>query len=105
MITGGGSGSATPAYVDAPFYAFQRQAYQDRTFLEWDFADLNVTVNPASEHCVVFINSQAAEGWDRPDLADPGSDQLVEIVASQCSSTIVVLHHAGVRLVDAWIGK
>lgn len=103
MITGGGSGSVTPAYIDAPFDAFQRQAFQDKTLLEWNFADLNVTVNRASEHCIVFINSQASEGWDRPDLADPGSDGLVEIVASQCNSTIVVLHHAGIRLVDRWI--
>ncbi|KAK1060487.1 hypothetical protein LTR74_011833 [Friedmanniomyces endolithicus] len=103
MITGGGSGSITPAYIDAPYDAFQRQAYQDRTFLAWNFVDLNVTVDRASEHCIVFINAQSSEGWDRPDLADAGSDQLVEIVASQCNSTIVVLHHAGVQLVDRWI--
>ena len=40
MITGGGSGATTPAYIDAPFDAFQRQAFQDRTLLEWDFASL-----------------------------------------------------------------
>ncbi|TKA40209.1 hypothetical protein B0A54_10815 [Friedmanniomyces endolithicus] len=103
MITGGGSGSITPAYIDAPYDAFQRQAYQDRTLLAWNFVDLDVTVDQASEHCIVFINAQSSEGWDRPDLADAGSDRLVENVASQCNSTIVVLHHAGVRLVDRWI--
>ncbi|KAK3068509.1 hypothetical protein LTR53_013863 [Teratosphaeriaceae sp. CCFEE 6253] len=105
MITGGGSGATTPSYIDAPYDAFQRQAYQDRTIVLWNFVDLNVTVDRASDHCIVFINSQSSEGWDRADLADEGSDQLVEIVASQCSSTIVVLHHAGVRLVDRWINN
>ncbi|KAK4898495.1 hypothetical protein LTR27_004092 [Elasticomyces elasticus] len=103
MITGGGSGATTPAYIDAPYDAFQRQAYQDRTLLAWNFADFNVTVDRASDHCIVFINAQSSEGWDRPELADADSDSLVEIVASQCSSTIVVLHHAGVRLIDRWI--
>jgi beta-glucosidase len=103
MITGGGSGSTTPAYIDAPYDAFARQAYQDGTLLEWNFIDFNVTVNKASEHCFVFINSQSSEGWDRPDLADQGSDDLVAIVASQCSSTIVVIHSAGLRLVDRFV--
>jgi beta-glucosidase len=103
LISGGGSGAATPAYIDAPFDAFQRQAYEDDTFLAWDFSSQVPAVNPASEACIVFINELAAEGWDRPYLADPYSDELVENVATQCSNTIVVIHNAGVRLVDQWI--
>ncbi|KAF7168862.1 hypothetical protein CNMCM6106_003877 [Aspergillus hiratsukae] len=103
MISGGGSGATTPAYIDAPFDAFQRQAMKDGTFLAWDFASQEPIVNPASEACIVFINEQASEGWDRPYLADPYSDTLVDSVASQCSNTMVVIHNAGIRLVDRWI--
>ncbi|KAL2864308.1 beta-glucosidase [Aspergillus lucknowensis] len=103
LISGAGSGASTPSYIDAPFDAFQRQAYEDNTVLSWDFRSQNPLVNPASDACIVFINEQAAEGWDRPYLADPYSDTLAENVASQCRNTMVVIHNAGVRLVDAWI--
>jgi len=103
MISGGGSGATTPSYIDAPYDAFLRQAYEDDTFLAWDFVNQNPLVNQGSEHCIVFINALASEGWDRPDLADPGSDMLVNNVASQCNSTIVVIHNAGIRLVDRWV--
>ncbi|KAL2851068.1 glycosyl hydrolase family 3 N terminal domain-containing protein [Aspergillus pseudoustus] len=103
LISGGGSGSVTPAYIDAPFNAIQRQAYADDTFLAWDFVSQQPLVNQASEACIVFINEQSSEGWDRPYLANPYSDELVENVARQCRNTIVVIHNAGVRLVDRWI--
>ncbi|KAF7596190.1 hypothetical protein BBP40_002720 [Aspergillus hancockii] len=101
--TGGGSGASTGSYIDDPFGAFQRQAYEDDTFLAWDFTSQSPLVNPASEACIVFINEQSSEGWDRPSLADPYSDSLVQNVAAQCSNTMVVIHNAGVRLVDRWI--
>lgn len=103
VISGGGSGATTPAYIDAPFNAFQRQAYEDDTFLAWDFFNNTPVVNQGSEHCVVFVNEMAAEGWDRPSLADDYSDGLILSVASQCNSTVVVIHNAGVRTVDEWI--
>lgn len=103
MITGGGSGATTPSYIDAPFDAFQRQAYEDNTFLQWDFQSQTPLVNEGSEHCIVFINAQSSEGWDRPELYDSYSDVLVQNVSAQCNSTIVVLHNAGIRLVDQWI--
>lgn len=105
IVSGGGSGACTPAYIDAPYDAFVRQAYEDNTFLQWDFYNVDPPVNEGSEHCLVFINEQSSEGWDRPYLADPYSDELVENVASQCNSTIVVIHNAGVRLVDRWIAN
>ena len=103
LYTGGGSGSTTPAYIDAPYDAFLRRARTDGTFLAWDFYNLEPTVNGASDACIVFINAVASEGWDRSNLADSYSDNLVENVASQCSNTIVVIHNAGIRLVDRWI--
>ncbi|KAK3709391.1 hypothetical protein LTR37_010952 [Vermiconidia calcicola] len=105
LITGGGSGATTPAYIDAPYDAFLRRAKQDGTFLAWDFYNQAPTVNAASDACIVFINAEASEGWDRPNLADRYSDRLVQNVASQCSNTHVVIHNAGIRLVDAWINN
>jgi len=103
MISGGGSGATQPSYVDAPFDAFQRQTRQDNTFLQWDFYNLDPVVPGGSEAAIVFINAQSSEGWDRPNLADNYSDTLVENVAAKCNNTMVVIHNAGVRLVDAWI--
>ncbi|CDK28029.1 unnamed protein product [Kuraishia capsulata CBS 1993] len=103
LYTGGGSGSNTPSYIDAPFNAFTQKAYEDGTFLSWDFSTPEPLVNPASEACIVFINAMSTEGYDRPHLRDPYSDNLVESVADQCANTIVVIHNAGIRLVDKWI--
>lgn len=103
LMFGGGSVAPTPSYIDAPFNAFQQRAREDDTFLAWDIVSQNPPVNPATEACLVFINEQALEGSDRPYLADPGSDILVENVASKCNNTIVIMHNAGIRLVDRWI--
>ncbi|KAJ5664703.1 hypothetical protein N7462_011516 [Penicillium macrosclerotiorum] len=103
LFSGAGSGASTGSYIDAPLHAFQRQAYDDDTFLAWDFTSPHPLVNPASDACIVFINEQASEGWDRATLADAYSDKLVQNVASQCPNTMVVIHNAGIRLVDEWI--
>jgi beta-glucosidase len=105
LFTGGGSGATTPAYIDDPFTAFQRQAYEDNTFLSWEFHNNTPVVNQASEHCIVFVNELAGEGWDRPSLADSYSDGLILSVASQCNSTIVVIHNAGIRTVTEWVNN
>lgn len=103
LFAGGGSGSSNPSYIDAPLHALQRQAYEDDTFLAWDLVSMDPLVNPASDACLVFINEAASEGWDRPYLADPSSDELVKNVARKCSNTMVVIHNAGIRVVDQWI--
>ena len=106
MITGGGSGGSTPPYVISPF-----QAIQDRVIsqtppgnLRWDFYSENPS--PAyvnAEACLVFINSYASESFDRVNLTDEFSDNLVNNVAANCTNTIVIVHSAGIRLVEAWI--
>lgn len=45
----------------------------------------------------------ATEGWDRDGLHDDYSDALVLNVAAKCANTVVVIHAAGIRLVDQWI--
>lgn len=103
LIVGGGSGSNTPAYISSPYEAIQARAYQDDTALFFDFTSINPSVVTSSDACLVFINEFASETWDRSGLADPDSDLLVTNVATSCNNTIVVIHNAGIRLVDSWI--
>lgn len=83
--------------------AIQQRAAVDGTWVNWDLNSTDPSVNGASEACLVFINAMATEGWDRAGLHDDYSDSLVLNVASKCSNTIVVIHAAGIRLVDQWI--
>ncbi|TAQ90369.1 hypothetical protein B7494_g1320 [Chlorociboria aeruginascens] len=105
LVGGGGSGGINPAYWNTPFDALSQRAYQDSTSLLWDFTtpDSTTTVDVKSDACLVFINAFSSEGFDRVALHDDFSDGIVANVASQCSNTIVVIHNAGVRLVDVWI--
>ncbi|KAJ5605311.1 glycoside hydrolase family 3 protein [Penicillium lagena] len=104
LIVGGGSGSNTPSYISSPYDALQARAYEDNFQLFHDFTSNNPTVEAASDACIVVINAYSSEGWDRTTgLTDATSDQLVTNVASQCANTIVVIHNAGPRIVDAWV--
>ncbi|TEA12352.1 putative beta-glucosidase M [Colletotrichum sidae] len=104
LITGGGSGGSTPPYVVSPFQAIQERISKNRGILRWDFYSENPYppyVN--SEACLVFINAYASESFDRLSLTDEFSDNLVNNVAANCSNTIVVVHSAGIRTVEAWV--
>lgn len=103
LITAGGSGSSTPPYVISPFKAIQDRIIADRGTLRWDFFSINPTVYSNADACLVFINAYASESFDRTSLTDNFSDQLVLNVAQNCSNTIVILHSAGIRVVDSWI--
>ncbi|OJJ80818.1 beta-glucosidase [Aspergillus glaucus CBS 516.65] len=103
LWVGGGSGENSPAYVDAPIDALQRQAYEDGSSILWNFDSINPQLDSTSDVCLVFINSYATESQDRPGLTDEYSDILVTNVANKCNNTVVVLHNAGIRLVDAWV--
>ncbi|KAL1311900.1 hypothetical protein AAFC00_001971 [Neodothiora populina] len=103
LITGGGSGSNTPPYVISPFQAIQDRVLKDGGILRWDFVGVNPTAYANSDACLVFINAYASEQFDRTSLTDDFSDRLVRNVATNCSNTIVVIHSAGIRVVDNWI--
>ncbi|KAI9035041.1 beta-glucosidase [Aspergillus affinis] len=103
LYVGGGSGYNAPAYISAPLDALQEQAYQDGTSILWDTASQDPDVNPTTEACLVFINSYATEGYDRQGLFHEPSDELVTNVANKCDNTVVIIHNAGIRLVNAWI--
>lgn len=104
LITGGGSGSSTPPYVVSPFEALSARVRADRGMLRWDFHSANPSQRYLNANaCLVFINAYASEMSDRSTLSDSFSDSLVENIASWCSRTIVIVHSAGIRLVDPWI--
>ncbi|KAK4133735.1 glycoside hydrolase family 3 protein [Trichocladium antarcticum] len=103
LITAGGSGGTTPPYVVSPFQALQERITKDRGILRWDFYSEDPTTYANTEACLVFINAYASESFDRASLTDGFSDRLVLNVAAKCPNTIVVVHSAGIRTVDAWI--
>ena len=69
----------------------------------WDLQSIKPAVSLASEACIVFLNQFRSETVDIPALADADSDTLVANVAKSCENTIVVIHNAWIRNVDAWI--
>lgn len=103
MITGGGSGATTSIYIHAHFDALLKRARWDHTALFWDFDGSSSTVDGSSDVCLVFLNTAASEGVDRPALRDDFSDALVNDIAAQCNNTIVITHNARLRLADQWI--
>ncbi|KAI1491005.1 glycoside hydrolase family 3 protein [Biscogniauxia mediterranea] len=103
IVSGGRAAANSPSYISDPLSAIQQRARKDGTWVNWDLISSNPDVNAASDACLVFINAIATEGWDRDGLHDDFSDALVLNVASKCANTIVVVHAAGIRLVDQWI--
>ncbi|KAL8383645.1 hypothetical protein RB595_010714 [Gaeumannomyces hyphopodioides] len=91
----------SPSFISVFGYN-ARQAYENGTFITWNVQSGAPEANPASDACLVFINAQATERWDRKNLTDAYFDRLVETVADQCANTIIIMHAAGIRLVDAW---
>ncbi len=104
LTVGGGSGNNNPAYISSPLDALSQRAWEDGTTLYYDVVNDGATasIDPTTDACIVFINGYATEGWDRLALHDTFSDDLVNNVAAQCANTIVVIHSAGIYLVDAF---
>lgn len=103
IYSGGGSGGTAQSHVMSPWDGLVQQAYDDGTALFWDFHNGQPDVNPVSDACLVFGNAYATEGADRPSLRDDYTDGLIKHVADRCNNTIVVLHNAGIRLVDQFV--
>lgn len=51
----------------------------------------------------MLINQFDSEAFERTELSDAASDQLVKNVANKCGNTVVIIHNAWIRLVDNWI--
>ncbi|KAI7261563.1 putative beta-glucosidase [Hortaea werneckii] len=103
ILSGGGSGAVKVAWSISAHDALASRARTWNQTLHTEFLGQKPTVKAPDAPCIVMINAQSSEGWDRSGIRDEYSDTLVQNVASQCKNTIVVIHNAGVRLVDTWI--
>jgi len=103
IISGSGSGAVTPGYISSPFDALNQRAYADDTALFWDFDSQNPNIVVVADACLVFINAYASEAFDRPSIDDDYSDTLINNVASKCANTMVIMHNAGIRIVDKFV--
>ena len=98
----GGNASIKPARISSPYDALEQRVYNDNTSLFWDFANVDATstFDDDTDACLVFSNAWAQEGFNRPGTHNDFSDTLVNNIANRCANTIVVIHNAGIRLVD-----
>lgn len=104
LITGGGAGSTTPAFVISPFHAITQRMATTQGTIRWNFvSDSPQPPYPDADACLVFINAYASEKFDRISLVDDFSDRLVQNLAANFTNVVVVIHNAGIRLVDPWI--
>jgi beta-glucosidase len=104
LYSGGGSGGTSLQTALSPFSALANRAYDEGTALFWDFSPTTTpAVVPDSSACLVFGNAYATEGADRAGAHDAYTDDLILHVAARCRRTVVVLHNAGVRLVDRFV--
>lgn len=122
LAMGWGSGAVELPYLVTPAEAlranFDSQTVQVTDWVQNDHAD---TAAAEQDLCLVFINSDAGEGFiswngvrgDRNDLyPQKGGDELVRDVAVNCggmgsngtaAKTIVVLHTVGPTILEKWI--
>ena len=116
LAMGWGSGSSNFPYLVDPLAAIQARALQDRTVVQYvlnNYAtSLIDTVVAQASVCLVFINADSGEGYievggnygDRNNLTSwLKGDDLVNEVAGNCSSTVVIVHAPGPILMEAWI--
>lgn len=101
---GGGSGTGRHTYLISPLEAIMAKARETGTRVQYVTNNSILAANdfrsiyPTPEVCLVFLNTFAAETWDRGEYAaDWNSTLVVENVARRCSKTIVVTHSAGVN--------
>ena len=101
---GGGSGTGRHTYLISPLEAIMAKARETGTRVQYVTNNSILAANdfrsiyPTPEMCLVFLNTFAAETWDRDEYAaDWNSTLVVENVARRCSKTIVVTHSAGVN--------
>lgn len=118
LAVGWGSGATEFPYLITPEAAL-RAAF-DPSYVS--LSSFLTNANPPSgslenqDLCLVFVNSDAGEGFishdgvagDRPDLyPQKGGDKLVQNVVRRCGSgsgkTVVVVHSVGPVVVERWV--
>ena len=116
LAMGWGSGAVEFPFLTPPIKAlqstFDHRAVELTDFLKNDLTKDAISTIPTQDLCLVFVNSDAGEGFaswegvtDRNDLfPQKGGDYLVETVADSCRNTVVVVHSVGPVVLDRWIG-
>lgn len=102
LPAGGGSGAGRYSYVVDPLSAIKTRAQSYGALVQYIIDNKLIANGAASilqpappDVCVVFLKSWATEGDDRVSLvAQWNSTLVVEEVAKECPSTVVVLHGA-----------
>jgi beta-glucosidase len=116
LAMGWGSGTSQFPYLITPDSAIQARVVADGGRYESVFDNYNTDaisalVSLPEATCIVFGNSDSGEGYisvdgnegDRNNLTLwQNADEVIRIVSSQCSNTIVVLHTVGPVLVTEW---
>lgn len=127
LAMGWGSGAVELPYLVSPAKALHENFDEQSVELtDWRTNDVESVDGTAAAQdvCIVFINSDAGEGYlswedikgDRNDLyPQKGGDELVKTVAANCggrdesgvplSNTIVVLHAVGPTVLEKWIDE
>lgn len=121
LASGWGSGAVEFPYLISPATAIKRTVLNETAeFFEVPSNQLSSDLDrkaTTSDICMVFINSDAGEGYvawkdikgDRNDLSpQKGGDKLVQRVAKKCGNggngpVIVVLHTVGPTILEEWI--
>lgn len=102
LPVGGGSGTGRFASIVSPLGAIRNRAESYGALVQYITSNGAITSGGLSslaplplDVCVVFLKTWASEGDDRATLlAGWNSTLVVELVATLCSNTVVVLHGA-----------
>jgi beta-glucosidase len=112
LYQGGGSGFVEPTYGIDPLSALVAKGRDSHLQIRYitnqnDFGAVTNSFNArgfSSAKCLVFISAFSSEGSDRSDLnALNKGDQLVQLVASHCTKTIVIVNSVSQLNIEAWI--
>lgn len=113
LASGWGSGAVEFPFLVAPTKALESTFDSDAVNLTVSLTNniSNPSLYAAQDLCIVFVNSDAGEGFhewngvtDRKDLhPQKGGDELVKSVANNCAQTIVVVHAVGPTILERWV--
>ena len=115
LASGWGSGAVDFPHLVPPIEALESSFDLDSvaimTSLTNDLPRNWQSLRGSQDLCLVFINSDAGEGYitwngitDRNDLfPQKGGDELVKRVAQECGRTVVVVHAVGPVVLERWI--
>ncbi|CAF1521792.1 unnamed protein product [Didymodactylos carnosus] len=112
IYQGGGSGFVRPTYAIDPINTLVAKARECHFHIQFvtdqsDYKTINDSFRVpgySTPKCLVFINAWSTEGRDRSSLqAYNQGDQLVQIVAAQCASTVVVINSVSQLNLEAWV--